>query len=111
VTGADREKQTVSGAHGAADWTVVLRARTAAAPWLSSPGACGSNLSKTARQGDARAAASKLPPESWLSPWRPMGPGEVACDVDRYNLPHDEELAAVLIYVPGEERPIDAGTL
>jgi hypothetical protein len=30
--------------------------------------------------------------------------------VDRYNLPHGEEPAAVLIYVPGEEMPIDAGT-
>jgi hypothetical protein len=30
--------------------------------------------------------------------------------VDRYNRPHGEELAAVLIYAPGEERPIDAGT-
>jgi hypothetical protein len=39
-----------------------------------------------------------------------MGPGEVAWDVDRYNLPSGEELVAVLIYVPGEERPIDAGT-
>jgi hypothetical protein len=39
-----------------------------------------------------------------------MGPGEVAWDVDRNNLPHGEEMAAVLIYVPGEERPIDAGT-
>jgi hypothetical protein len=38
-----------------------------------------------------------------------MGPGEVAWDVDRYNLPHGEELAAALIYVTGEERPIDAG--
>jgi hypothetical protein len=39
-----------------------------------------------------------------------MGPGEVARDVDRYNLPSGEELAAVLIYVPGEERAIDGGT-
>jgi hypothetical protein len=39
-----------------------------------------------------------------------MGPGEVAWDVGRYNWPHGEELGAVLIYVPGEERPIDAGT-
>jgi hypothetical protein len=39
-----------------------------------------------------------------------MGPGEVAWDVDRYNLPHGEEVAAVLIYVAGEEQPIDAGT-
>jgi hypothetical protein len=29
--------------------------------------------------------------------------------VDRYNLPHGEELAAVLIYVPGEEQDVDAG--
>jgi hypothetical protein len=39
-----------------------------------------------------------------------MGPREVAWDVDRYNLPHREEVAGVLIYVPGEEPPIDAGT-
>ena len=39
-----------------------------------------------------------------------MGLGEVAWDVDRYNLQHGAELAAVLIYLPGEERPIDAGT-
>ena len=39
-----------------------------------------------------------------------MGPGEVAWDVDRYNLPDGEEQAAVLIYVPGEEEAIDAGT-
>jgi hypothetical protein len=32
-----------------------------------------------------------------------MGPGEVAWDVDRYNLPHGEEMAAVLIYVSGGE--------
>jgi hypothetical protein len=30
--------------------------------------------------------------------------------VDRYNLPHGEEVAGVLIYVLAEERPIDAGT-
>ena len=30
--------------------------------------------------------------------------------MDRYNLPHGEEVAAVLIYVPGEEQAIDAGT-
>jgi hypothetical protein len=30
--------------------------------------------------------------------------------VDRYNLPLGEELAAVLIYVPGEEQVSDAGT-
>jgi hypothetical protein len=36
-----------------------------------------------------------------------MGPGEVAWDVDRYNWPHGEEMAAVLIYVPGEEEAID----
>jgi hypothetical protein len=39
-----------------------------------------------------------------------MGPGEVAWDVDRYNLPHGAELATVLIYGPGEEQPIDAGS-
>jgi hypothetical protein len=50
---------------------------------------------------------SKLPPESWLPPWRQMAPGEVAWDVDSCNLPHGEEVAAVLI-VPAEE-PIDAG--
>jgi hypothetical protein len=38
------------------------------------------------------------------------GSGEVAWDVDRYNLPDGEEQAAVLIYVPGEEEAIDAGT-
>jgi hypothetical protein len=78
VTGADREKQMVSGDPGAADWTVVLRGT-----------------------GGSEVPASKLPPCSWLSPWRQMGPGEVAWDVDRYNLPHGEEVAAVLIYVPG----------
>jgi hypothetical protein len=77
VTGADREKQMVSGDPGAADWTVVLRGT-----------------------GGSEVPASKLPPESWLSPWRRMGPGEVAWDVDRYNLPHGEELAAVLISWP-----------
>ena len=30
-----------------------------------------------------------------------MAPGDVAWDVDRYNLPHGEEVAGVLIYVPG----------
>jgi hypothetical protein len=30
--------------------------------------------------------------------------------VDRYNLAHGEELAAVLIDVAGEEQPIHAGT-
>jgi hypothetical protein len=60
--------------------------------------------------GGSEVPASKLPPESWLSPWPQMGPGEVAWDVDRYNLPHGEEVAAGLIYVPGEERPLDAGT-
>jgi hypothetical protein len=54
--------------------------------------------------------ASKLPPESWPSPWRQTGPGEVAWDVDSYDLPHGEEVAGVLIDVPGEEQPIDAGT-
>jgi hypothetical protein len=87
VTGADREKQMVSGDPGSAEWTVVLR------------GTFSSEV-----------PASKLPPESWLSPYRQMGPGEVAWDVDRYNLPHGEEVAAVLIYVAREERPIDAGT-
>jgi hypothetical protein len=38
-----------------------------------------------------------------------VGSVEVAWDVDRYNQPHGEEVAAVLIYVPGEERAIDAG--
>jgi hypothetical protein len=38
-----------------------------------------------------------LPPGSWLSLWRQMRPGEVAWDVDRYNLASGEELAAVLI--------------
>jgi hypothetical protein len=47
---------------------------------------------------------------SWLSPWQQVAPGEVAGDVDRYSLPHGEEMAAVLIYVPGQEQPIDAGT-
>ena len=86
--------------------------------------ACGSNLSVAARPGDpARrkatwrtgppqptSTAGRLPPESWLSPWRQLGPGEVAWDVDRYNLAHGEELAAVLIDVAGEEQPIHAGT-
>jgi hypothetical protein len=39
-----------------------------------------------------------------------MDPGEVAWDVDRYNLPHGEDLAAVVISVPGQEQPIDDGT-
>jgi hypothetical protein len=60
--------------------------------------------------GGSEVPASKLPPGSWLSPWRKMGPGEVACDLGRYKLPHGEELAAVLVYVPGEERAIGAGT-
>jgi hypothetical protein len=77
----------VSGDPGAAEWTVVLRGT-----------------------GGSEVVASKLPPESWLSPWRQMGPGEVAWDVDRYNLPSGEELAGVLIYVAREEQPIDAGT-
>ena len=77
----------VSADPGAADWTVVLRGT-----------------------GRSEVPASNLPPQSWLSPWRQMGPGEVAWDVDRYNLQHGAELAAVLIYLPGEERPIDAGT-
>ena len=70
VTGADREKQMVSGDPGPAEWTVVLRGT-----------------------GGSEVPASKLPPESSLSPWRQMGPGEVAWDVDRYNLPHGEDLA------------------
>jgi len=84
--------------------------------------ACGSNLSVAARPGDpARrkatwrtgppqptSTAGRLPPESWLSPWRQMGPGEVAWDVDSYNLPHGEEVAAVLIYVPGREGAVPA---
>jgi hypothetical protein len=37
-----------------------------------------------------------------------MGPGEVAWDVDRYNLPSGEEVAAVPMYGLGEEQPIDA---
>jgi hypothetical protein len=55
VTGADREKQMVSGDHGAADWTVVLRGT-----------------------GGSEVPASKLALGSWLSPYRQMGPGEVA---------------------------------
>jgi hypothetical protein len=86
VTGAEFEKQMVSGDPGAADWTVVLRGT-----------------------GGSEVPASKLPPESWLSPYRQMEPGEVAWEVDRYNLQSGEELAAVLIYVPGEEEAIDAG--
>jgi hypothetical protein len=46
---------------------------------------------------DSEVPASKLPPGSWLSPWRQMGPGEVAWDVDGYNLPQGEEVAGVLI--------------
>jgi hypothetical protein len=38
-----------------------------------------------------------------------MGPGEAAWDVDRYDLPPSEELAAVLIYVPGEGQPLTPG--
>ena len=53
--------------------------------------------------GGSEVRASKLPPESWLSPYRQMGPGEVAWDVDRYNLPHREEVAGVLIYGRGGE--------
>jgi hypothetical protein len=87
VSGADREKQMVSGDPGAADWTVVL------------PGT-----------GSSEVPAPRPPPESWLSPCRQMGPGEVAWDVDRYNLPHGEVLAAILLYVRGEELPIEAGT-
>jgi hypothetical protein len=87
VTGADREKLLVSADPGAADWTVVLRGT-----------------------GGSEVLASKLPPGSWLSPWRRMGPGEFAWDVDRYNLPRGEEVAAVLLYALGEEQPIDVGT-
>jgi hypothetical protein len=47
VTGADREKQMVSGDPGAADRTVTLRGT-----------------------GGSEVPASKLPPESWLSPYR-----------------------------------------
>jgi hypothetical protein len=86
MTRADRDRQMVSSDPGAADWTVVLR------------GIGGSEVS-----------ARRLPPGSWLSPWRQMGPGEVARDVDRYNLPSVEEVAAELNDVPGEEEPIDAG--
>jgi hypothetical protein len=82
VSGADREKQMVSGDPGTADWTVVL------------PGTGGSEV-----------PAPRLPPESWLSPCRQMGPGEVAWDVDRYNLASGEEGAAVLIYVRGGGTP------
>jgi hypothetical protein len=42
----------VSADPGAADWAVVLRGT-----------------------GGSEAPASKLPPGSWLSPWRQMGPG------------------------------------
>jgi hypothetical protein len=77
----------VSGDAGAADWTVVLRVT-----------------------GGRGVRASMLPPGSRLLSWRQLGPGEVAWDVDRHNLPHGEEVAAVLIYGPGEERSIDAGT-
>jgi hypothetical protein len=87
VTGAEFAQQMVSGDPGAADWTVVLR-----------------------DPGGSEVPASKLPPVSWRSPRRQLGPGEVAWDVDRCNLPHGEEVAAVLIDGPGEERPIDGGT-
>jgi hypothetical protein len=30
---------------------------------------------------------------------------------DRYHLPHGEEPAAALIYIPGDQQPSDAGTL
>jgi hypothetical protein len=85
VTGADREKQMVSGDPGAADWTVVLRGT-----------------------GGSEDPASKLPPCSWLSPWRQMGPSEVAWDVEVQPAARRGG-GGVLIYVPGEERPIDAG--
>jgi hypothetical protein len=51
--------------------------------------------------GGSEVPAPRLPPESWLSPRRQMGPGEVARDVDHYNLASGEELAAALIYVRG----------
>jgi hypothetical protein len=70
----------VSGDPGAADWTVVLRGT-----------------------GGSEVPGSKLPPGSWPSPWRQMGPGEVAWDVDSYNLPHGEELAAARC--PARPRP------
>jgi hypothetical protein len=38
-----------------------------------------------------------------------MGPGEVAWDVDRCNLPQGEELAAVLSYVPRVNSPSTRG--
>jgi hypothetical protein len=53
--------------------------------------------------------AGRLPPGSWPSPWWQTSPREVAWDVDKYNLPDGEEVAAVLICVPGEQ-PIDVGT-
>jgi hypothetical protein len=86
VTGAEFEKQMVNGDPGAADWTVVLR------------GTAGSEV-----------PASKLPPESWLSPCRQMGSGEVAWDVDRYNLPRGEEVAAVLICRSGRPEGNEQG--
>jgi hypothetical protein len=62
-------------------------------PHAVETGECGSNLSKTARQGDPAGRRVETAAGSWLSPWRQMGPGEVAWDVDRYSLPHGEELA------------------
>jgi hypothetical protein len=88
VSGADREKQMVGGDPGGADWTVVLRGT-----------------------GGSEVRAPRLPPGSWLLPWRQMGPGAVAWDVDRYNLASGEQLAAALIYVRGGDLPIEAGTL
>jgi hypothetical protein len=41
----------------------------------------------------------------------PLAAPQLAWDVDRYNLPHGEELAGGLIYVPGEEQPFDGGTV
>jgi hypothetical protein len=49
--------------------------------------------------GGSEVPASKLLPESWLSPWRQLGPGEVAWGVDRYNLPHGEVLAGTVAHV------------
>jgi hypothetical protein len=55
VTSADRETHLVSADPGAPDSTVVLRGT-----------------------GGSEVPASKLPPQSWLSPWRQMVPDEVA---------------------------------
>jgi hypothetical protein len=37
-----------------------------------------------------------------------MGPGEVAWDVDSYNLPSSEELAAIQVYVQGGATRVNA---